>query len=165
MTRGKGIRLRHRWLPREKYELSPPHRNPRGLGQSILAVQTRDVKGRPLLADRRTFPRAALPRIARVPPTAKQRPRSQQMRSMLAAACNTRGYEDGIVAVQTTLVKRAPNVRFGSEADICSAKRDVRFTLESGHSSLQAGMVISGRPKAWTRTMFSKLKAAWARIT
>jgi hypothetical protein len=23
------------------------------------------------------------------------------------------------------------NVRFGSEADICSAKRDVRFTLES----------------------------------
>src|SRR5262249_41431125 len=28
-------------------ELSPPHRNPRGLGQSILAVQTRDVKGRP----------------------------------------------------------------------------------------------------------------------
>src|SRR5262245_25869298 len=26
-------------------------------------------------------------------------------------------------------------------------------------------MVISGRPKAWTRTMFSKLKAAWARIT
>ena len=28
-----------------------------------------------------------------------------------------------------------------------------------------ASMVISGRPKAWTRTMFSKLKAAWARIT
>ena len=26
-----------------------------------------------------------------------------------------------------------PNVRFGSKADICSAKRHVRFTPESGH--------------------------------
>src|SRR5262249_38348734 len=47
---------------------------------------------------------------------------------------------------------------------MCSAVAHVRFTLESGHSSLPAGMVISARPKAWTRTMFSKLKAAWARI-
>ena len=37
-------------------------------------------------------------------------------------------------------------------------------TLESGHSLLPAGVVISGQPKAWTRTMFSKIKAAWARI-
>jgi hypothetical protein len=29
--------------------------------------------------------------------------------------------------------KRAPNVRFGSKADICSAKRHVRFTPSSGH--------------------------------
>jgi len=29
------------------------------------------------------------------------------------------------------------NVRFGSKADICSAKRHVRFTPESGHSALQ----------------------------
>ena len=28
-------------------------------------------------------------------------------------------------------------VRFGSKADICSAKRNVRFTPESGHSTLQ----------------------------
>jgi hypothetical protein len=26
-----------------------------------------------------------------------------------------------------------PNVRFGSKADMCSAKGDVRFTPESGH--------------------------------
>ena len=26
-----------------------------------------------------------------------------------------------------------PNVRFGSKADMCSAKRHVRFTPESGH--------------------------------
>src|SRR5262249_8829866 len=30
-------------------------------------------------------------------------------------------------------VYRSNNVRFGSSADICSAKRYVRFTLESGH--------------------------------
>jgi hypothetical protein len=29
----------------------------------------------------------------------------------------------------------APNVRFGSKADICSAKRDVRFTPNSDHES------------------------------
>ncbi|MGB8048532.1 MAG: hypothetical protein WCF53_11630, partial [Pseudolabrys sp.] len=29
-----------------------------------------------------------------------------------------------------------PNVRFGSKVDICGAKRHVRFTPESGHSTL-----------------------------
>src|SRR5262249_45403695 len=36
-----------------------------------------------------------------------------------------------IVSVQTRLVKRRRDVRFGSEADICSAKGHVRFTPES----------------------------------
>jgi hypothetical protein len=31
------------------------------------------------------------------------------------------------------------NVRFGSKADICSAKGHVRFTPESGHSSVVLG--------------------------
>src|SRR5262245_25757334 len=66
-------------------ELSPPHCNPRGLGQIILAVQTRDVKGR-------------------------------------------------------------PNVRFGSKADMCSAKRHVRFTPNSDRESRHAAMVMSALP-------------------
>ena len=32
------------------------------------------------------------------------------------------------------------NVRFGSKADICSAKRHVRFTPESGHVRCNSGM-------------------------
>jgi len=40
----------------------------------------------------------------------------------------------GIVAVQTKLVKR-PNVRFGSEADICAATSHVPFTPDSDHES------------------------------
>ena len=37
-----------------------------------------------------------------------------------------------IVSRQLKHLKRR-HVRFGSEADICSAKPDVRFTPESGH--------------------------------
>ena|SRR4249919_3423531 len=32
--------------------------------------------------------------------------------------------------------RNGPNVRFGSEADTCSAKGHVRFSLKSGHSSV-----------------------------
>src|SRR5262245_50902033 len=41
---------------------------------------------------------------------------------------------EDIVAVQVRLVKALCNVRFGSKADMCAAKRRVRFTPESGHS-------------------------------
>src|SRR5262249_39000378 len=38
-----------------------------------------------------------------------------------------------MVAVQVRLVKAPGNVRYGSKADICSAKRHVRSTPKSGH--------------------------------
>ena len=40
-----------------------------------------------------------------------------------------------IVTVQTRLVKGRPDVRFGSQADMCSAKRHARFTPESERNS------------------------------
>ena len=39
----------------------------------------------------------------------------------------------GIVAASFERRKRRPNVRFGSKADMCSAKRHVRFSANSGH--------------------------------
>jgi len=41
--------------------------------------------------------------------------------------------DTGIVAVQMRIVKRRPDVRFGSLADMCSAKCHVRFAPESRH--------------------------------
>ena len=38
------------------------------------------------------------------------------------------------VSAQTGAGKRRLNVRFGSNADICSAKRHVRFTSKSRHA-------------------------------
>ena len=38
--------------------------------------------------------------------------------------------DTGIVAAQTSSGKGVANVRFGSKADVCSAKRHVRFTLD-----------------------------------
>ena len=40
---------------------------------------------------------------------------------------------DRASASDMTMVERATNVRYGSEADICIAKRHVRFTPESRH--------------------------------
>ena len=39
----------------------------------------------------------------------------------------------GIVASETKVMEELFDVRFGSKADMCSAKRHVRFTPESGH--------------------------------
>jgi hypothetical protein len=44
-----------------------------------------------------------------------------------------------------------PDVRFGSKADMCSAKRHVRFTPNSGHSGRQSACLLCamwGRLKA-----------------
>jgi hypothetical protein len=41
---------------------------------------------------------------------------------------------------------KTANVRFGSRADICSAKRDVRFTPDSDHESGHVPMVMSALP-------------------
>src|SRR6476660_3357718 len=49
-----------------------------------------------------------------------------------------------IVAAQTRLVKRDPNVRFGSIADICSAKRHVRFTPKSRQNCTSAPSLCIG---------------------
>src|SRR5215203_7293004 len=42
---------------------------------------------------------------------------------------------EGIVAFQTNISGRLPDVRFGSLADIGGSNCDVRFTPESGHQS------------------------------
>ena len=39
--------------------------------------------------------------------------------------------------------KGGPNVRFGSKADMCSAKRHVRFTPKSGHVRCKVGCLLS----------------------
>jgi hypothetical protein len=45
---------------------------------------------------------------------------------------------------------RAPNVRFGSKADMCSGKRDVCFTPNSGHSEVCPLSANSGRERLVT---------------
>ncbi|MFZ0404071.1 MAG: hypothetical protein WAL03_23625, partial [Pseudolabrys sp.] len=44
-----------------------------------------------------------------------------------------RGSEQVIVPAQTSYGQGVANVRFGSKADMCSAKRNVRFPPESRH--------------------------------
>jgi hypothetical protein len=44
------------------------------------------------------------------------------------------------------LVKRKPNVRFGSQADICAAKRHVRFTPNSDRNNGHRQTVMSTLP-------------------
>src|SRR6516164_253174 len=60
-----------------------------------------------------------------------------------APHCRPPGSKQGIVAGQTgglEVVKAAlSNVRFGSIADICSAKRHVRFTPKSGYQLSEVG--------------------------
>jgi hypothetical protein len=51
-----------------------------------------------------------------------------------------------IVTVQTRLVKGRPDVRFGSKADICSAKPDVRFTPNSNRKSRHLPKAMSALP-------------------
>jgi hypothetical protein len=41
---------------------------------------------------------------------------------------------------------RSGNVRFGSKADMCSAKEYVRFTPDSDHESGHVPMVMSALP-------------------
>src|SRR5262249_45299963 len=52
------------------------------------------------------------------------------------------------------LVKGPHDVRFGSKADICNAKRHVRFTPESGHVQCSSSCLL------WAISGFS-LEAAW----
>src|SRR5262245_12551068 len=50
-------------------------------------------------------------------------------------------------------------VRFGPKADICSAKRDVRFTPESGHVRCNWGCLLwakSGHRRTSSETCFSR---------
>ena len=47
----------------------------------------------------------------------------------LSPACEKNGAQSALDADQ-------PNVRFGSKADICSAKRHVRFAPKSGHQCI-----------------------------
>ena len=42
-----------------------------------------------------------------------------------------------------TFIDCTSNVRFGSKADICSAKRNVRFTPESGHVQCNSACPLS----------------------
>jgi hypothetical protein len=49
-----------------------------------------------------------------------------------------RGLGWDIVTVKTAAPEGAIDVRFGSKADICSAKGHVRFTLKSGHTLRRA---------------------------
>jgi len=51
-----------------------------------------------------------------------------------------------IVAVQTSLVKRWLNIRFGSKADMCVAKSDVCFTPNSDRESEIPQKAMSGLP-------------------
>src|SRR5262245_51924350 len=53
---------------------------------------------------------------------------------------------EGIVAVQVWLVKALRNVRFGSEADICSATGHVRFTPNSDRKSGHPQNIMSALP-------------------
>ena len=49
-----------------------------------------------------------------------------------------------------TVARRCDNVRFGSKADMCAAKRHVRFTPSSDRESGHAAMVMSALPRART---------------
>ena len=51
-----------------------------------------------------------------------------------------------IVAVLTSAVKGLPHVRFGSKADMCSAKRHVRFTPESDAKCVHSNVRLEARP-------------------
>ena len=72
-------------------------------------------------------------------PFAARAPRAASPRHHTDLAMNSRrlmfpqGSERGIVAVQPSALERGADVRFGSKADICSAKGHVRFTPKSGH--------------------------------
>jgi hypothetical protein len=52
---------------------------------------------------------------------------------MRRAAAESLPLFDGCPPVVACRTKMPAYVRFGSEADICGAKRHVRFTPESGH--------------------------------
>src|SRR5262249_34570906 len=52
----------------------------------------------------------------------------------------------GIVTVQTRFVKGRPDVRFGSKADMCSAKGHVRFAPNSDRESGLPQTVMSASP-------------------
>jgi hypothetical protein len=69
-----------------------------------------------------------------------------------------------LACAQEGVVLKARNVRFGSKADMCSAKRHVRFTPNSDHESGHVPMVVSALPpKAdilqFARNFAKKLKA------
>src|SRR5215472_9138174 len=59
-----------------------------------------------------------------------------------------------MVAVQVRLVKALRNVRFGSKADICSARGHVRFTPESGHVRRTRACLL------WAKSIDSSLVTA-----
>jgi len=50
-----------------------------------------------------------------------------------------------IVSVQTRLVKRRRDVRYGSGADICAATSHVRFTPESGYVQCKRSCLLWAR--------------------
>src|SRR5262245_56497628 len=56
-----------------------------------------------------------------------------------------RGFRQAIVPDQAT-IREAADVRFGSKADMCAAKRDVRFTPDSDRKSGHRQPVMSALP-------------------
>jgi len=82
-----------------------------------------------------------------------------------------------MVTAQATALEGPANVRFGSKADMCSAKRHVRFTPESGHTCEplfaafpchsialipRVTKVIAARLTRMALTSFFRDQASWA---
>jgi hypothetical protein len=79
--------------------------------------------------------------IAAAPPT-----KLMKSRRLIASP---RGSGQGIVAAQTCAGEGPINVRFGSKADMCAAKSDVRFASNSDRESGFSQNVMSAlTPKA-----------------
>ena len=50
-----------------------------------------------------------------------------------------------VFSAHTTINLPPADARFGSKADICAAKRHVRFTPKSGHSPVELERLLSAR--------------------
>ena len=82
------------------------------------------------------------------------------------------GHERGLFSVHVTRkgggeLSLVEEHRFGSKADMCSAKRHVRFTPESGHSGRQSACPVerwlqADRPNSGWPYRFKNESASWA---
>ena len=64
---------------------------------------------------------------------ARSRATANHLNEIAPSHASPQGSGQGTVAGKTRVGKGRPNVRFGSKADICSAKEHVRYSPKSGH--------------------------------